>query len=314
MELTARGPGNPNFAGAATQKVVLPGGGAFKGFTIQGQGKSGAVNDTFIEAHLKDKKGAKVGEEDLTVFHFDQQKVNVAPVGKYAIVGGSFRAVPFPAVNMTGSVRTRPAGTNCAAPEVKRVQTGIVQNVTASNRQLIWSMPAIKWAPGVPKGRVVSVPATLTKTVNFPAGAVLDSGKVGGPLYDLAAVAPACPGGAVAATNDTPGMPVPPLRLTLTTPGGAPVATIDYQVQAKMNDSFITYTTVHDKVTNKVCSQKSQGWSLNVDSKVPGKGAVAGAVGGPGAPVVGGITANALGAKLFNKAKFVPTGMKKFVR
>src|SRR5437868_1751455 len=65
--------------------------GAWTSFEISGEKGSDAVDDATIQAHCETEAGALLGEKQVTVFHFDQAKIEVNPDGIYGLSGGRYR-------------------------------------------------------------------------------------------------------------------------------------------------------------------------------------------------------------------------------
>jgi hypothetical protein len=167
------------FPEAAAVELDLPKDGSPRSFNISGETGSGALNDTVIEARQGHAGGELCGEEDLTVFHFDDASVNITVGGVYRAVNlGTFTlylptqivgGLPAPARGVTYSVqaRIRPAGVNCgSSPQTSNLRIGILQNLLSTVRTVEWDTPRFAGVAG-PRRHAGDRAAALARDDNF---------------------------------------------------------------------------------------------------------------------------------------------------
>jgi hypothetical protein len=316
----------PNDADTTTT-VSVPADGSWASFDIAGQTGSNAMNDAVIQAHCQTATGAVLATKNVTVFWFDQAQIAVNVGGNYAIVGGRYTPAPANAVDYSAQARIRPAGVNCAAPQVTSMRIGIVQNNTAAVHTVIWSNPVIAWNAGVATGTHSSAPATVRRTRSLPAGVYNDSEAHVAPLYDQPGQTSTidanslkppmgCTNGAAATSNDAPSPTLPPLQLPVQDAGGAAVGQVSYTANTTTRDSFITYAVVFDTTSNELCALRQRTWDLNVDSTAAGAqhATAAAADAAPaGAPVIAAPFGNDVINDPANQA-ITPTGTTNFTK
>jgi len=205
----------------------------------------------------------------------------VAIGGNYAITGGQFTTAPAHAVNYSAQARIRPAGVDCAAPQVAPLRIGIMQNMQSWPRRRSWTGPTIRWNPSVAPGTSVTVPTTLSMQRALPAPAN-DSAASVSPLYDqpgrLEMLDPqslqrpmGCAGGAVATSFDTPALALPPSFIVdAVTAAGVHVGTVTYAtfVNGTLGATFLTWAVVFDTGANDLNALRERGWSVNGDTSV----------------------------------------------
>jgi hypothetical protein len=273
-----------------TKDLTLWQNGAWSDFEISGESGSAALRDAIIEARLAaacpDGGASAVGDlkgtKPATVFWFDQAEIKITAGGNYSLNGGQFTVAGRTAVNFSAKARIRPAGVDCAAPQVVNLRVGIVQNGEAGVfARTTWDTPTIAWNPGVAVGTTTKpVPKTFRVTGNQP-NAASDTSAPAAPLYDKPGVAdtldanslqkPAgCAGGGANATSyDTPSNPAPATHAeSALTPAGVNVGTITYTrlVSVTVEGSFTTWAVIYNAATNQVCALRQNTWSVNVDS------------------------------------------------
>ncbi len=280
----------PNSADT-TRALRLPANGSWVPFDITGETASTAKDDAKIEAHRDSAGGAVVGTKDVTVFWFDQAKIDITATGTYSITGGRFTTIPDHAVDYSAQARIRPAGVDCAAPQVKDLRIGIMQNKPIPGiREVTWDTPAIDaWYHGVASGTTVSVPSTFRLT--FPVvlrptdfwGMSNDSDDFVAPLYDQpgkpgGTVDPdslkppiGCAGGTAATSFDIPSTSAPATFLSpapARSADGEAAANVVYKrlVNVTMKLIYITWAVVYNTVTEEFCTLRERTWVLDVDS------------------------------------------------
>jgi hypothetical protein len=267
--------------GDTTKDLTLWQNGAWFDFEISGESGSAALRDAVIEARLAatcpDGGASAVGDlkgtKPATVFWFDQAEIKLTAGGNYSLNGGEYTVVGADAtVSHSAKARIRPAGVDCAAPQVVNLRVGIVQNGEAGVfARTTWDTPTIAWNPDVAAGTTTKpVPQTFRVTGNQP-NAANDSSADSAPLYDKGAKSKltGCPGGANARSNDTPSNPAPPSHQEpALTPAGVNVGTITYTrlVSVTVEGSFTVWAVIINTATNQVCALRESTWSVNADS------------------------------------------------
>ncbi len=276
----------PN-AGDTTKTVTVPQSGSWVSFQISGESGSAAIGDAVIEAHCNTATGDLKGSKPVTVFWFDQAKTAITTPGSYSFVGGNYTTTGGAAAAYAVSARIRPAGVNCAAPQVKDLKIAIMQESSNFQSTTTWANPAVAWAPGVPSGTTFQAAASLTDTTAYDASVtqpVLDSERQVAPLYDRpgkpSTIDPnswqkpiGCQTGggtADATSHDTPSHGAPATVALQFRSGPNLVATVTYnRTKATRTEHFRTYTVVFDTTNSRYCSQRQATWDLNVDSTGP---------------------------------------------
>ena len=276
--------GRLRFPGVADRSTTLsvPADGSWVGFDVSGEMGSAALNDAVIEAHCRTATGGVVATKAMTVFWFDDERTGITVGGTYTMVGTRYTTTGGHAVSYAARARIRPAGVNCAAPQVAELKVGIMQNAVNALMEIIWNTPTIAWAAGVAPGTVVTVPAKIHQTLTLPSQSNDVAASVD-PLYDQPGKADTldpnslkppmgCTGGAAATSFDTPSSPAPAVfSLPATTAAGAAAGTVTYRLErVKITASFITWTTLFNTRNNEHCVHRQRGWAVNVDSTVAG--------------------------------------------
>ena len=267
----------PNPADTTTT-VTVPGDGSWVSFQISGERGSNAIGDAVIEAHCNTATGALKATKPATVFWFDDLRVDITAGGNLTLTGGNYTVVGANTVDYSVQARIRPAGVDCAAPQVRDLRVGIMQNALAPQLgELTYANPAITWAPGTPRGTIVDVPTTLRETFSQTADAN-DSEALVAPLYDRPGQGTTldanslqppigCAHGRAATSHDNPSTPVPPsLVQPAVTAAGANVGTVRYGVNYTEASSFLTWLAIFNTTTSEVCALRERTWGLNVDS------------------------------------------------
>ncbi len=276
--------GRLRFTGPAdrTATVTVPGNGSWVSFQVSGETGSAAIGDAVIEAHCHTATGPLKASKPMTVFWFDLAHVNLTPGGVYQVDAlGMFTSSAPPGIAMAVQARIRPAGVNCAAPQVARIKIGILQNALAGVRKkVVFGPPAIVWNAGVARNTPVTVPAAWAQIKNRPAQAN-DSATTVAPLYDQPGKADTfdpnslqapvgCPGSAPATSSDTPESPttgMPVVSQPATDAGGTVVGTVTYPFRSvQISTNFVTWTVAFDTTSNDVCLLRERTWAINVVS------------------------------------------------
>lgn len=262
-----------------TTTLTLPKDGSWVSFKISGESGSAAIGDAKIEAHCDTATGTLKTSKDVTVFWFDQAKLDITVGGSYSLTGTRFTVVGAHAVDYEAEARIRPPGVNCGAPQVTNLRIGIMQNTFPPRiRMTNWDSPAITWNPGVATGTTVTAANVMRETKNVTVTAN-DSEATVAPLYDQPGKSgtldsdslkppKGCPGGAAATSFDTPSRPTPPTFTTpALTPAGANVGTITYTfVNVTHRDNFRAWTAVFNTSTNDFCTLRERIWKTDMDS------------------------------------------------
>lgn len=274
--------GRLRFPGDAdkTKTVTVPGDGSWVGFEISGEKGSKALNDALIVAHEATVGGKVLAQKPATVFWFDEAKIDLTPGGTYGPHGGEFTTAGQPAITHSAQAKIKPDGLNCSAPQISVLKVGIMQNdVTRGvGTETIWGSPTISWAPGVPAGTQITIPARFHETSSLPVAAN-DIAPSVAPLYDQPgkedtvdpnSLKPPinCSGGAPATSYDTPAMPLPTARtVPARSSDGTFVGTVTYPViSAKVLGSFISWAVIFNTSNNDFCVLRQRAWQVHVDS------------------------------------------------
>ncbi|MBN3787870.1 hypothetical protein [Burkholderia sp. Ac-20353] len=275
-----------------TKSLEVPGDGAWVAFEISGEEGSKALNDAVIEAHEATEDGKALAKKKLTVFWFDEAKIDLTPVGAYGLDGRMVTVPNDVAIEHSAQARIRPDGVNCAAPQIAVLRVGIMQNdrTAGVGVESIWSSPTIAWDPLVPAGTTVTAGAQIRITSMLPVVAN-DTFPGGGPLYDQPAADQAansrdslkpllgCNGGAPATSNDTPGAEVEQsIAIPATTATGAVVGQIVYTRWRKtqIHGKFLCWVVVYNTSTKAFCTLRQRAWTIEVDTdKGAGQRAIA---------------------------------------
>ncbi len=262
-----------------TKAVILPTDGSWVSFEISGEKGSTAIGDAIIEAHCQTATGDLKGSKPVTVFWFDNVQIKITAGGNYTKSGGRFTVVGAHAVDYSAQARIRPAGVDCAAPQVTNLRVGILQNGLAGvTGRITWDSPTISWNLGVAPGTSVTVPRAMRSTTTQPATAN-DSATTVAPLYDQPGKADTidanslkppmgCTGGAAATSNDSPSDSLQPtLVVPAQTGAGLVMGTVTYHFKNRtIEGGFTTWAVIFDTVSNEFCALRQRGWSINVDS------------------------------------------------
>lgn len=311
-----------------TATVTVPSDGSWAAFEITGETGSAALNDAVIEAHCNTATGATLATKTVTVFWFDNATIAVNVGGPYSVQGNRYTPAPANAVNYVANARIRPAGVNCAAPQVANLRIGILQNNLGAVHAVTWSAPAPTWNAGVAVGTRVDVPTSVRRTRSLPAGTFNDSEAQVAPLYDQPGKGSTldpnslqpptgCPAAAAATSFDSPSPTMPPLVLPMQNGAGVNVGSVRYNtVSTSTVDGFIIWTVVFNTTTNEVCALRQRLWDLNVDSAAVGvQQATAAAT--DTAPTQDPVTAGPFGNNVINDPAnqvITPTGTTTLIR
>jgi hypothetical protein len=195
-------------------------------------------------------------------------------------VGARYTAAGGVAASYSVEGTIKPAGVDCAAPQLADLRIGIMQNdVTAGDGSiLIWDTPAIAWDPGVAVGTQVSVPNSIKRISRLPI-VCNDVAPTVDPLYDQPGKADTldpnslkaptgCPGGGPATSFDTPSTPAPAtFVLRAADASGTEVGTVTYTLKsARVIGVFKTWTVVFNPTDNSFETIRERGWRLDVIS------------------------------------------------
>ena len=268
--------------GDTTKTVTVPGDGSWVDFEISGEKASKALNDALIVAHETTASGNVLAQKPVTVFWFDEAKIDLTPTGIYGAYNGMFTTNGAPAIKHSAQAKIKPDGLNCAAPQISVLKVGIMQNdVTRGvGSETIWSSPTISWLPDVPAGTQITIPARYHTTSSLPVAAndIEPSVK---PLYDQpgkehtldpnSLMPPInCSGGGPATSYDTPGGPIAdPRTFPATLPDGTVVGTITYPVvRTRVLGSFMDWAVIFNTSTQEFCPLRQRAWHVHVDSAV----------------------------------------------
>jgi hypothetical protein len=263
-----------------TTTLSVPKNGSWVSFQISGEAPSKALGDAVIEAHCSTNKGEVKASKKVTVFWFDQAKIEIKPGGAYVRAGKTYKPQGGNAVDYSAQARIRPAGVDCSAPQVKNLRVGIMQNTVAPTLiEQTWSGPKVKFyasaAPGTKVNQAMTV--KVTKSINVAGN---DTDASVRPLYDQPVEGGSkdslkppigCAGGAAAKSNDSPNLSVredEKARVDAFSVEGKKVGGAYYSelIRIRQNSKFITWAVLFDTETKDFCALRQSTWSLNVDS------------------------------------------------
>jgi len=276
-------PADPTFDTIIT--VELPFNGDWAPFVIAGVEASEKKGDAEIKAfHLADVVAVK----KVTVFTFDLAKISLKRGGNYVLVGNDYRPDSGVAVSFSAKARLRPAGLDCAAPQIANLRVGIVQEIpnTIFRRTTTWDRPTVQWdpdpsVPPVPTDTKVTVKNRVLEEILFDSGpSEMSISKVvdAAPLWDNAADAlkppTGCTGAGAATSFAAPARPgLSPISEVLPSDDlhvtKAARVTWTRLVNTTLVATFRTYCVVFDTGTKKFCALRQAEWTLDVDSNGP---------------------------------------------
>ncbi|HEX8110132.1 MAG TPA: hypothetical protein VF516_20520 [Kofleriaceae bacterium] len=284
-----------------TLAVTLAANGAWSTFDISGQTASAAIGDAHIQVHRTNASGVILGRRDVTVFHFDSAHMDLTQGGNYTINGGNFTVAAGVAVNFSASAALKPAGLDCAAPQIANLRIGIMQESRNFIITTTWDTPTIAWAPGVAPGFAFNVPAVMRETITYAATVAqpVNDGLAGAyPLYSQQAGAlmppTGCTGSGAATSSDTPGQGVAPTFSQTFANAAGPIGVVTWNnvIRVTRTENFRTFCVVFNTVTNDFCNLRQATWALNANSNSANQHAT---VSGDAAPTVNpatGVQAN----------------------
>lgn len=296
--------GHLNFPspGVTTRTLSLPADGSFVPFQISGDAPSAAVRDASIVAHVGSVGGPVCGSTAVTVASFDSAQITLTQGANYGFAANSYSALGGPAVLFAAQVRLRPAGVNCAAPQLSVLRVGIMQEASNVMITQAWDTPTIVWLAATPSGATVNVPGTMTQTGQFQAAVtqpVNDGVDGAAPLYERGAGALltplGCTGGGVAQSSDNPSSPAPPtFVLPVQDASGTVVGTVTWTrlVYITFVAQFRTFCVTFNPATNSFCNQRQATWTVNLDSRNASQHAVVTPDAAPTATPASGVQAN----------------------
>lgn len=257
-----------------SKTLTLPRDGTWVAFEISGQSASAALEDAIIEAHVGSAGGELCGKRKMTVFWFDEGKMDLTAAGAYTVRNTATQRIVENttglSISFAASARIRPAGIDCTkARQISDLRVSVLQNINFVDAD-VYDTPAITWNGGVAAGTTVTVPTTITSTTT--SGWVNDTDAASAPVYDRGATylqpPVGCPSAADATGNDTPRSVA---ALTLTVPArdgtGAAVGSITYQLnRLTSNNSFRTWAVIYNTRDNAVCTVRENTWVINMNS------------------------------------------------
>ena len=179
--------GTPTSTGMSIWELTLPKDGGLVNFAITGELGSDQLNDARIRALLEDP-GTPVAEENVTVYWYDEAKIEIEVCGVYGIHGSEkvtkinnkctgdiekaalpgyhdlrceaspYASTPFPtrAVFMKAKATLKPTGA-CAIPQTAQTRIGITQNCTDIVNIVEYHEPDFEW-DWAGQGAVQSIP------------------------------------------------------------------------------------------------------------------------------------------------------------
>ncbi|WP_322044144.1 hypothetical protein [Paraburkholderia sp. J67] len=276
--------GRLRFAGAGdtTTTVVVPGSGAWVSFEISGEKGSQAIDDAVIEAHRDSADGEVLARKPVTVFWFDQAKMDLKVGSAYAIGRDMYQPQDREGITHSAQARLQPDGLDYSASPLSVLKVGIVQNdmTNGFSGETVWGNPTIEWYLDVPPGTKTSVPAQYHEVWNT-VGINNDTDPYSTPLYDQpgtpedpnhwehSTMPPInCPGGGPTLSADGPATPTDDARTqTATDTDGDEVGTVTYPVtRYRVSGKFMVWTVIFNTKTKEVCPLRQRGWSVDATS------------------------------------------------
>ncbi|HEV2682489.1 MAG TPA: hypothetical protein VGV14_18445, partial [Rhodanobacter sp.] len=235
------------------------------------------------QAHCQTATGAVLATKNVTVFWFDQAQITLTQGANYQINGGQYTAVGGNAASFSSQARIRPAGVNCAAPQVTNLRIGIMQESGNYQVTTAWDTPTIIWNAAVPAGTRVVMPTTMRQTTTYDpsvAQPVADTDTNCTPLYDRPgqpttldpnSLQPpiGCAGGAAATSFDTPSQGVAPMLSApamSTTGANVGRVTWGHLVNTTRTEHFRTFCVIFDTTTSEFDALREAIWTLALDS------------------------------------------------
>lgn len=259
-----------------TKALRLPKTGDLK-FEITGEKASSVIGDAKIQVKLGTATGPIVAEQNVTVFSFDEAKIELTRGADYIFASGLFIPNGI-AVSFKAKARLRPEGLDCNAPQIKKLRVAIMQEESALSVRIELGSPKFVRKPHVhvPQ-QEIEVAKTVLINVFFKTLPPINDANKGAipPLYasDGAALKrpTGCRGAGFAASNDSPSVETSPYAKPLSLPGVGEVGWIVWPVvNSVIRDSrFLTFCVVIDMGTTpkRICALREATWKLQIDSR-----------------------------------------------
>jgi hypothetical protein len=216
--------------------IDLPTDGSWSNFEISGASGSAALKDAIIEVHCETEAGALLAKKPVTVFWFDGH-MDITVGGKYeAFADLKFTVLGNPAVHLKASAQIKPDGVDCAAPQIKDLRVGIMQNSfppdgsKARIRKVLFGPPDMDWLVQTKAGTAVKLPAQWHRTQEI-SQISNDSDPAAAPFYNLPPATGStkptqpkppigCKGGGSTESQDNPGTELGTIKVRVTDGSG----------------------------------------------------------------------------------------------
>ncbi|HDR9805872.1 TPA: hypothetical protein QDC55_003570 [Burkholderia cenocepacia] len=263
-----------------TKSLEVPGDGAWTDFEISGEQGSKALNDAVIEAHEATEDGKVLAKKKLTVFWFDEAKIDLTVGGAYGLDGRLITVPDGYAIKHSAQARIRPEGVNCAAPQISVLKIGVMQNdrTVGPGVETIWGSPTISWNPWIAPGTTVTVSAQA-RVANMLPVVANDTSPASAPLYDQPKDPTAnpnslkppmgCKDGAPTTSSDAPAADLEDVyEIPAKTASGAVVGTITYSQWRRtlIHGKFLCWVVVFNTSTNEFCTLRQRAWTVEIDT------------------------------------------------
>jgi hypothetical protein len=257
-----------------TRTLVLPANGTFKAFEITGEQPSVAKDDAKIQARLN--IATLVAEKDVTVFSFDQAKIQVKKGTKYVLDEFEYAPSGTAATFFVAKARLRPAGLDCGAPQIKNLRVGIMQEMFGSLVTSTWDTPTVKWKAGVSEGTTFSDWETVRKETRMDpdlssGNPVLISLTKSHILWDITEDAlkrpEGCAGAGAATSSHRPSTAINPAARPFRLYSHGRVRWNNH-LKTTIQVAFRIFCVVYDTKTKLFCALRQAEWEVNVDSSL----------------------------------------------
>ncbi|MGU7838560.1 hypothetical protein ACV22V_03690 [Burkholderia sp. AW33-5] len=263
-----------------TKSLEVPGDGSWADFEISGEQGSKALNDAVIEAHEATEDGKVLAKKKLTVFWFDEAKIDLTVGGPYGLDGKTITVPDGYAIKHSAQARIRPEGVNCAAPQISVLKIGVMQNdrTVGPGVETIWGSPEISWDPWIAPGTTV-IASAQSRVSNMLPVVANDTSPASAPLYDQPKDPTAnpdslkppigCKGGAPTTSSDAPAVDLNEiLDIAAKTASGAVVGRITYSQWRRtlIHGKFLCWVVVFNTSTNEFCTLRQRAWTVEIDT------------------------------------------------
>ena len=126
-------------------------------FYTTGEAQSSQIGDAEIDVN-DSSTGVSYAKKMITVFSFSNPQMTIAIGSNYSLlpIGNKIALIanPLNAVILSAQETVVPAGVNLAAPQIKKLQLGIIQNGYNRTDSFLFSNPQVIWSAGVTSGSI----------------------------------------------------------------------------------------------------------------------------------------------------------------